>query len=157
MLPRLSLVAGAEVNAPNPRAFAASDLVGVPAWDVTLQLEWSLSAVTQGSARRAAAVAEREALRARAEELRRQLDALRKGAVATRSSAEARVLASRSAVVTAIRLAEIRSDEFAAGLGTPLEVTNAEAERVRAELELRLADARLAYAAGYVPTTGREE
>jgi outer membrane protein TolC len=38
MLPKLSLVAGADVTAPSPRAFALSRLVGVPAWDVAVQL-----------------------------------------------------------------------------------------------------------------------
>jgi outer membrane protein TolC len=160
MLPRLSFVAGAEVSAPNPRAFAANDLAGIPAWDVTVQLDWSLSALTTGSARRGRAAAEQEALRSRADELRRELKALRASAAAARTSAEARVAASRAGVVTATKLAAARRDEFAAGLATPLDVINAEAERVRAEveqadadLELRLADTRLAYAVGYVPSS----
>ncbi|WP_394824919.1 TolC family protein [Pendulispora albinea] len=158
MLPRLSLVAGAEVSAPHPRAFAVDHLVGVPSWDVTLQLDWALSSVTTGTARRERATAEREALRARAEEVRRALEAQRASAAAARASAEARIATGNASVATATKLAETRRRELHAGAATPLDVTNAEAERVRAELEradaeldARLADARLAYAAGYVP------
>jgi outer membrane protein TolC len=158
MLPRLSLVAGAEVSAPHPRAFAVTSLVGVPSWDVSVQLDWSLTAVTTGSARADRAVAEGAALRARAEEIRRQLHWQRTSALAARISAEARVAAGRASVATTTKLTEARQNELAAGAATPLDVTTAEAERVRArlelidaELDLRLSEARIAFTSGYVP------
>lgn len=158
MLPRLSLVAGAEVMAPSARAFAVSELVAVPAWDVSIQLDWSLSSVTTGTARQSQAESEREAARARAVAVKRELEAQRAAARAARASAEARVSAGRNAVETAKKLAETRRTELAAGVATALDLTNAESESVRAELEqidatleLRLAEARLAYTAGYTP------
>ncbi|MCU0618417.1 MAG: TolC family protein [Gemmatimonadaceae bacterium] len=159
LLPRLSLVAGIDVTAPSPRAFAVSRLVGVPAWDVTVQLEWSLSALTAGVARRERAAAERDAWWARAEEVRRQLTAQRAAAEAARRSATARLANAAAGLVTAAQLAEARRAELAAGLATPLDATLAESERVRAELEradaeldLRLAQARLDFASGLAPT-----
>jgi len=161
MLPHLSLVAGADVASPNARAFALDHATTVVTWDVTLQLEWSLSSLTTGRAKRDRAIAEREALAARAEQLRRQLDAERTSAAAARASAESRLAASDHAVATATKLAEVRRNELATGVATPLDVTNAEGERVRAALEredavldLQLADARLAFAAGWIPGQG---
>jgi outer membrane protein TolC len=158
MLPRVSLVAGAELASPNARAFALDRATTVATWDVTLQLEWSLSSLSTGLARRDRAIAERDAVAARAEQLRRQLEAERTSAAAARASAEDRLAASDRAVATASKLAEVRRNELATGVATPLDVTHAESERVRAALEredaaldLRLADARLAFAAGWIP------
>jgi outer membrane protein TolC len=158
MLPRLAIVAGAELTAPSPRAFAADDLEGVAGWDITVQLEWSLSSLTTGAPRRERALLERAELHARADELRRQLEFERVSASAARLSAEARVAAARVSVDTATRLAQTRRNELAAGVATPLDATTAESERVRAELEQadaeldqRLAEARLAFVSGYAP------
>jgi outer membrane protein TolC len=157
MLPRLALVAGASLDAPSQRAMLASKLEAVPSWDITLQLEWSLSALTVGSAKKDRAIADREALRARAEEARRQLEAQQKSAVAARASAQARVSAAEAGVATARKLTAARRVELASGFSTPLDLTTAESERVRAELEqedatleLKVAEARLAFIDGYV-------
>lgn len=159
MLPRISVVGGVELSAPNPRAFAMSNLEAVPSWDVSVQLDWSLSSLTTGISHHDRAVAEREALRARAEEIRRTLEAQRRAAVAARSSADARARAARQGVTTASQLANARRSELAVGIATPLDVTTAEAEYIRAQLEaadaeldLHLADARIEYAVGKVPT-----
>jgi outer membrane protein TolC len=157
MLPHLALVAGASVDAPSQRAFAASKLEAVPGWDLTLQLEWSLSALTIGAAKKQRAIADREALRARAEEARRQLEAQQKSALAAKASAQARVAAAASGVSTAHKLSDARRTELASGFATPLDLTAAESERLRAELEqedaeleLRVAEARLAFVGGYI-------
>lgn len=157
MLPHLALVAGASVEAPSQRAFAASKLERVSSWDITLQLEWSLSSLTTGSAKRARAVADREGLAARAEEIRRQLEAQQKSALAARSSARARLAAAEAGVATARKLSAARRTELASGFAMPLDLTTAESERVRAELEqedagleLSLAEARLAFVGGYI-------
>jgi outer membrane protein TolC len=158
MLPHLNLVGGIELSAPNPRAFAVDSAEVVPSWDISLTLDWSLSSLTTGSALHDQALAEREALRARVEGIRRTLIRERQAAVAARSSAEARVSAALLGVTTATRLAQARRNELVVGMATPLDVTNAESELVRAELEaadaeldLRLAEAQLAYAEGHVP------
>ena len=157
MLPHLALVAGASVDAPSQRAFAASKLEAVPGWDLTLQLEWNLSALTIGAAKKQRAIADREALRARAEEARRQLEAQQKSALAAKASAQARVAAAASGVTTAHKLSDARRTELASGFATPLDLTAAESERLRAELEqedaeleLRVAEARLAFVGGYI-------
>jgi len=159
-LPRLALVAGASVDAPSQRAFAASKLEAVPAWDITLQLEWSLSWLTTGAAKKNHAIAEREALRYRAEDARRQLEAQQKSAVAAQSSAQARVAAAQAGEATAQKLSKARRTELASGFATPLDLTAAESERVRAELEqedakleLKLAEARLAFVGGYIESS----
>ncbi|MBS2020153.1 MAG: TolC family protein [Deltaproteobacteria bacterium] len=161
LIPRLSVVFGAEVVAPSPRAFAVSKLVGVPAWDVTVQLEWSLSSLTVGTARRARANAEREVLAARAAEVRRQVDAQRAVAASVEAGARSRVAAAEASARAASKLAETRRAELAAGAATPLDVTTAEAERVQADLEKndaelawRLARAELDFVAGWAPRIG---
>jgi outer membrane protein TolC len=156
-LPRLALVAGAGVDAPSQRAFVASKLEAIPGWDITLQFEWSLSWLTTGAAKEKHAIAEREALRSRAEDVRRQLEAQQKSAVAAQSSAHARVASAQAGVATAQKLANARRTELSSGFATPLDLTAAESERVRAELEqedaeleLKLAEARLAFVGGYI-------
>ena len=157
MLPHLALVAGASVDAPSQRAFAASKLEAVPSWDITLQLEWNLSSLTVGAAKKDRAIADREALRFRAEEARRRLEAQRIGALAAKSGAQSRVAAAEAGVATARKLSAARRAELASGFATPLDLTAAESEHVRAELEqedavleLRVAEARLAFVGGYI-------
>jgi outer membrane protein TolC len=156
-LPHLAVVLGADVAAPSQRALIANKLQAVPGWDVGVQLSWSLSDLTVGSARRERAEAERGALAARAQELERQLQAQHVSASAARESALARVSAAQAAVAATIALVDARQRELSAGFATPLDTTLAQAERVSAELEqadaeleLRLAEARLAFVAGYV-------
>jgi outer membrane protein TolC len=156
-LPHLAVVLGADVAAPSQRAPIANKLQAVPGWDVGVQLSWSLSDLTVGSARRDRAAAERGALAARAQELERQLQAQHVSASAARESALARVSAAQAAVAATIALVDARQRELSAGFATPLDTTLAQAERVSAELEqadaeleLRLAEARLAFVAGYV-------
>lgn len=163
MLPKLSFTAGADVTAPSPRAFALSRLVGVPAWDVSVQLEWSMSSLTTGVARRARASAERDALSARLDETRRQIGALGARAEAARQGALGRIALYEAAVRTAERLRDARRAELEAGVATPLEVVFAEGERVKAELEkvnaeldLRFANAELDFVAGWFPGSAAE-
>ena len=122
-----------------------------------MQLEWNLSSLTVGAAKKDRAIADREALRFRAEEARRRLEAQRIGALAAKSGAQSRVAAAEAGVATARKLSAARRAELASGFATPLDLTAAESEHVRAELEqedavleLRVAEARLAFVGGYI-------
>jgi outer membrane protein TolC len=162
-LPRLSLVGTGDVSAPSPRAFAVSRLTPVPTWEVSVLLEWSLSALTTGAAAAERAAAERAALEARAAAAERRLDAERAAAAAALAGSRGRLAAAKARREAARRLAEARRQEWRAGTVLALEVITAESELTRASLaaadavhDLRLATARLDAASGVVlPGGGR--
>lgn len=136
LVPRLTAAATGDVSAPSPRAFGADRLEAVPTWEASVQLEFSLSALTLGSARRARAAAEVEVARLRVEEARRQLEAQWRSARATVDAADRRVSLLAERVRVATRLAEARQVERLAGVSSALEVTVAQGDLVRSRLEL---------------------
>jgi outer membrane protein TolC len=136
MLPRLSVVANGEVNAPSPRAFAQTRLEPVPAWDVSIQLEWAFSALTVGGQNRRRASAEHDAALARVAEAKRRLDAERAAAVSTIRLARDRIEVASQRAQRAQKLAEARRAELEVGTALPADVVLAETELARAKIDL---------------------
>lgn len=150
LLPRLSVIATGDVSAPSARVIGASTLQTVSTWELGAVLEIPLTQLFGQLSGRASAREGLGAAAARLEEARRALEAQRGGARALREGARSRLAAGRQTLVVARTLAETRRAELAAGLVIPLDVTSAESELLRArgevadaELDLRLADARL--------------
>ena len=150
LLPRLAATASGDVSAPSARVIGASTLQTVPTWEVGAVLEIPLTQMFGQLSSRASAREALGAAEARVEEARRALKAHQGGARALWQGARSRLDAGRLALVVARTLAEARRGELAAGLAIPLDVTSAESELLRArtevadaELDLRLADARL--------------
>lgn len=148
LLPRLDLVVGAEVSAPNPRAFAASTLTPVPSWDVAVALTWSSSALYVQTSALERARAERDAARARVDEERRKLGAERTAAAGAISLSAERVQKARAREERAATLALARRRELAVGIAVATDVILAEGEllRARAEIVDAWVEARLAVA-----------
>lgn len=134
-LPSLSFYGNADVAAPNPRVFTASKLVAVPSWEVGVQLEWSLSQLTAGSAKTTQARAEHAAALARMTDARRKLDAERTSARAMLTAATARAERAMERITHATALAQARRGENEAGTALPLDVIVAETDLTRARNE----------------------
>lgn len=134
-LPRLGLVAAGDLSAPSPRVFVMTKLVAVPTWELGVQLEWSLSQATEGSARAAQARHEHAAMAARLVDAKRRLDGERDGARGLLRAAHERLQRARERVTHAETLAKARRGELEAGTALPLNVVLAEADVVRAKNE----------------------
>ncbi|AKV00360.1 outer membrane efflux protein [Labilithrix luteola] len=134
-LPRLSAYVGGELTAPTPRVFVMSSLVAVPTWEAGLQLEWSLSQLTEGSATAAKARHEHAALEAKLADARRRLDGEREGAKGLLSTADARLRRAHDRVDHALALAKARRGELEAGTALSLDVVLAETDLARAKNE----------------------
>jgi outer membrane protein TolC len=150
LLPRLDLVLGAEVSAPNPRAFAVSTLAPVPSWDITVALTWNSSALYVQTNALGRARAERDGAQARVEEERRRLAAERTAAAGALSLSAERVRQARAREERALTLAVARRRELEVGTAVATDVILAEGELLRARadvvdarVEARLAVARL--------------
>jgi outer membrane protein TolC len=158
LLPKLSVVANAEVAAPNSRVFVLSRLVALPSWDVGVQLEWSFSQLTVERENARQARAQHAALAAKVEGARRQLEAERTSARALARAADQRLQIASDRVDNASALAKARRAEHVAGTAVALHVTLAEFDMVRAKgefidafIEREQALARLAFIEGRVP------
>jgi outer membrane protein TolC len=134
-LPSVSLFGNADLAAPNPRVFVATRLIPVPSWDVGVQVEWSLSQLTSGSAKTTQARQEHTALVARLAEAKRKLDGERAGANGLLAAATARARRARERVEHASDLAKARRGESEAGTALPLTVVVAETDLTRARNE----------------------
>jgi outer membrane protein TolC len=149
LVPRVSLVAAADVSAPSARAFGANDLTAVPTWELGAQLEWSLSSLTVGSAVRRRAGAEAAASHARLEQATSDASrTAREAELRVGAAEELRRLAKERAMI-ARALAEQRRAELERGMVTVPDVIAAESAQLEAalaeldvETELRLALAR---------------
>lgn len=135
LVPSLSLVFGADLGAPHPRAFAVSTLQPMTTWDASVQLEWSFHRLLVGLSTVRQAEADARSLEALANDARhRQATAL---AVTSARLArqEDRLVALERRVVAAEAVVAARRDELRAGVGVALDVVTAEAELARARLE----------------------
>lgn len=155
LFPSLAVVAGADLAAPNPRAFAQTELRWLATWDVSVQLSWSLTGAMQSRATARGLDAAREAVAARQLELARAIREERSAAAASIEVAQARRGEAESALALATRLEQARRAEFSAGTATAVEVSAAASQRLRAALDLQDAEVetalgtlRLRYAAG---------
>jgi len=135
-LPKLSLVGGIEVAAPNPRVFVQDRLLFIPSWDVGVRLEWSLSQLTVGGATVDRERAQHQALLARVEDTRRKLHAERSGALRELELVHARVERALLHVQHAEALAAARRGELETGTTLPVNVVLAEADLAQAKNSL---------------------
>lgn len=158
LAPSLAVVAGVDYAAPNQRAFFQTTLQPLATWDLTVQLAWSLSSVltSEGNMRRFSA--QRDALEAQRRALLVSVHVELTSALAEARAAHARIEAAGSALEAAETLARARRNAFRAGSATATEVTLAEADLLRARLELddarleaRAARARIDHATGVAP------
>ncbi|HTU59947.1 MAG TPA: TolC family protein [Polyangiales bacterium] len=159
-LPKLSLVGGFEVAAPNPRVFVQDRLLFIPSWDVGVRLEWSLSQLTVGGATADRERAQHQALVARVEEARRKLHAERSGALRELELVHARVERSLLHVQHATALTAARRGELETGTTLPVNVVLAETDLaqaknalVQAVVERALALAKLDFVQGRTEPT----
>jgi outer membrane protein TolC len=143
LVPRVSLFAVGDVSAPSARAFGATDLTAVPTWELTAQLEWSLSSLTQGSTGRRRAEAEAAAATARLEQATLESShATREAELRVRGGGDLRRVA-RERVELARRVVELREAERARGVATIPDVIAArealfEAQLVELDVETEL-------------------
>jgi outer membrane protein len=153
-LPRLSAVANALYARPNSRVFPQKDEF-TSSWDASLQLSWSPTDMFGTEAGHSAGMARARQLEAeRADlddsitlEVTQSLQALRE--------AEAAIITTRRGLVAAEESYRVRRVMFRNGRATSVELTDAETERSRAQLEVigalidrRIAEARLIHAVG---------
>jgi len=141
--PSLAVVANADLAAPNPRAFAQTQLQWLATWDVSVQLSWSLPGAMAALANGRSAEAARDAAAARRVELERAIAEERDNAVTWVRVAEQRRDEARSALENATSLETARRAEFAVGSATALDVVVTANQRLRAALELQDADVEL--------------
>lgn len=141
--PSLAVVANADLAAPNPRAFAQTQLQWLATWDVSVQLSWSLPGAMAALATSRSAEAARDAVTARRVELDRAIAEERDNASTWVHVAEQRREEARSALETATLLETARRAEFAVGTATALDVVVVANQRLRAALELQDADVEL--------------
>lgn len=134
-LPKISAYVAGDYMAPSPRVFVMTSLVAVPTWEAGVQLEWSLSQLTEGTATAAKARHEHAALVAKVADARRRLDGEREGAKGLLSAADARVRRARERVDHALALAKARRGELEAGTALSLDVVVAETDLARAKNE----------------------
>jgi outer membrane protein TolC len=143
LVPRVSLFAVGDVSAPSARAFGATDLTAVPTWELTAQLEWSRSSLTQGSTGRRRAEAEAAAATARLEQATLESShATREAELRVRGGGDLRRVA-RERVELARRVVELREAERARGVATIPDVIAArealfEAQLVELDVETEL-------------------
>lgn len=153
-LPRIDAIGNAQYANPNNRQFPLRDEFS-GSWDATLQLSWTPSEIFGTEAGRSATLAkarkldaERGALRDDIElEVRRELLALKETETALQSSERGLAAAEESY--------RVRRVMFQNGAATSVELTDAETEWSRAQLEVigaridrRVADCRLRHAVG---------
>ncbi len=136
IVPSLSVVVGAEFSAPNPRAFAVSTFELVPAWDASLQLEWSFNRLLNGLTAVRQADADARALQAITDDTTRRIETSLAVTEARVRRLEARLTSVAHRVTAAETVLTARRDELAAGVAIATEVTHAEAEVARARLDL---------------------
>jgi outer membrane protein len=135
-LPKLSVVGGAEVAAPNPRVFVQDRLLFIPSWEVGVRLEWSLSQLSVGGALAERERAQHRALVAHVEDAKRKLHAERAGTLRELELVHARVERAVIRVQHADKLAAARRGELDTGTSLPLNVVLAETDLAQAKNDL---------------------
>lgn len=155
LFPSLAVVGGVDVAAPNPRAFAQTSLTPLATWDVTVQLSWSLGQALDAEAALRSLASQRQALTLQRDALSRAIDAEIRSARAECESVQQRLDEAQRGFQAAQTQVEQRRGAFAAGAATATELTIAEAEFFRqqieqtdAQLELRSAGIKLRFALG---------
>jgi outer membrane protein TolC len=154
MRPTIAVGGGIDYARPNPRIFPRRD-EWEPSWDASVNVNWPLADGGRTRAEVAEAAAAARAVEARLAEF----DSLLSVDIAQRmrdvDAARAAVDAAESGVRAASEARRVAADRFAAGVATSTDVLNAqgalldaELDRTRAEVDARLADARLARTLG---------
>ena len=153
-IPRLDLVGNAHYARPNPRVFPAKDQFR-GTWDASVQLSWSPTDILGSEAGHSAASARSRQIEAERAGLG---DAIEMEVTQARQSlieAEAAIRTAERGLLAAEESYRVRRALFQNGRATSVELTDAETERSRAQLEAigtridrRIAEARLVHATG---------
>jgi outer membrane protein len=152
--PSLAIIGGYDYARPNPKIFPRED-EWKPAWDVGVNVSWSL----WNGGRTAAEVAEAQSLAAAASERLAEFDTVIGLEVRQRQldldSARAQIAPTTAGVKSAIEARRVVQERFAAGVATSTDLLDAQQDQLEAELQrtraladVRLAEARLARALG---------
>ncbi len=132
--PRLDAFGNAYYANPNPR-YVPQEEKWRASWDVGVQLTWTPNDVVLSSASSAAVEARRAEVEAQKAELR---DALRSEVFESRQAlleSEAALATSERRLIAAEEAYRVRAERFRFGRATQVELTEAEAELLRARLE----------------------
>jgi outer membrane protein len=153
-LPRLDAVANATYANPNPRIFPQEKKYR-GTWDVSVQLSWAPTDLFGAEAGHAAVLARARQLEAERALLVDGLTVEITQSLEARREAEAAIATSERGLRAAIESYRVRRALYQNGRATSVELTDAETERSRAELEAigaridhRIAEVRLAHAIG---------
>jgi len=152
--PFLSVVGGYDYARPNPKIFPRED-EWKPAWDIGVNVSWSL----WNWGRTAAEVAEAQSQATAAKEQLAEFDTVIGLEVRQRQldldSARARIPPALDAVKSAVEARRVVQERFTAGVATNTDLLDAQQDQLEAELQrtralasVRLAEARLARALG---------
>ena len=152
--PSLAIIGGYDYARPNPKIFPRED-EWKPAWDVGVNVSWSL----WNGGRTAAEVAEAQSLAAAASERLAEFDTVIGLEVRQRQldldSARAQIAPTTAGVNSSIEARRVVQERFAAGVATSTDLLDAQQDQLEAELQrtraladVRLAEARLARALG---------
>lgn len=153
-LPRLDAVGNAQYSNPNSRMFPQRDeFTGT--WDATLQLSWTPTDIIGAEANRSGTHAKARKLDAERAQLLDGIELEVKQELLSLRQADAAMQSTERGFVSAAESYRVRRVMFQNGAATNVELTDAENDWSRAQLELiearidrRIADVRLAHALG---------
>lgn len=153
-LPRLDAVGNAQYSNPNSRIFPQRDEF-TATWDASLQLSWTPTDIFGSEASRSGTEAKARKLDAQRAELLDSIELEVKQELLAVREADAAMSSSERGLASADESYRVRRVMFQNGAATSVELTDAENDWSRAQLELiearidrRIADVRLAHALG---------
>jgi outer membrane protein TolC len=153
-LPRLDLVGNAYYSKPNSRIFPLEDKYR-GTWDASVQVSWAPTDIFGAEAGQSAAMARARQLEAERASLGDAIEVEVTQARQALTESEAAIRSSERGLVAAEESYRVRRALFQNGRATSVELTDAETERSRAQLEViatrldrRIAEARLVHATG---------
>ena len=147
--PQIAFAGGYDYARPNPRIFPRADRWD-DAWDVSINLAWTVWDGGRRTAERTEAAAAARAVEARVTEFDRQLNFELEARRLDLDTATAAIAASEEGIVAAAEARRVVGERYRAGVATTtdvldaeLAVLNAELDKTRAVASARLAEARL--------------
>jgi outer membrane protein len=144
-LPVLSAIGGYDIERPNRRIFPIQEK-WKPAWDIGINVRWSLFDGGRVRAEAAEAVANRRAVEARLRDFDDVVQVEIRQRLAEVKSAFAAIDAAGTGVAAATEARRVIAERFSAGVATNTDVLNAQSVLLQAELDLTRARATAALA-----------
>jgi outer membrane protein TolC len=139
-LPQLNAMGGYDMARPNLRIFPIQEKFR-PSWDIGVNVHWSLFDGGRVRAETAEAAANRRATEARLRDFDADLERDVRQRMADIGSAAASIEAGEAGVRAAAETRRVLAERFSAGVATNLDVLDAQAALLRAELDLTRARA----------------